>query len=237
MPGAGSRTLWRRLPSLAGAGCVVARPGGDPLGPVVPPGALPLLGGGPPLVRVGARLAADEVVRLRVPRWRHLRLDVTGGREHERRVARQQLRGPVAAVPRREMVAQPAGDVVVDLDLRQVDGRAEHLDRPRLGQQVALEDVEELAVQRTGQVRLVVVPGQDVERRRCIAHQVVVDPVVPHELVGPHPGEHRTQRPGVEDAGAARPPPGDRQQPLRLEGADHGLARPSRAASRRTTRS
>ncbi|MCY1418602.1 hypothetical protein D9M71_341650 [compost metagenome] len=40
------------------------------------------------------------------------------------------------------------------------------------------------------QAGVVVVPVEDVEGRRLFAEQVVVDPVVPHQVVGAHPGEH-----------------------------------------------
>src|SRR5207248_7240543 len=107
-----------------------------------------------------------EVVRLRVAGGRHLGLDVAGGGEDERRPPRQELGGPVAPVPRSQVVGEAAGDVVVDLDGRQVDRRAEDLEPARLGQQVAGEDVEELAVEAAGEVRLAVVPGQDVDGPR-----------------------------------------------------------------------
>jgi len=51
-----------------------------------------------------------------------------------------------------------------------------------------------------GQVRRVRVPVQNVEGRRVLAEQVVVDPVVPHEVVGAQPREHAGQRAAVEVA-------------------------------------
>ncbi|MCY1226041.1 hypothetical protein D9M72_382580 [compost metagenome] len=50
------------------------------------------------------------------------------------------------------------------------------------------------------QARGVVVPVEDVERGRRIAEQVVVDPVVPHQVVGPQPRENPAQRLAVEHA-------------------------------------
>ena len=69
----------------------------------------------------------------------------------------------------------------------------------RLGQRVAQGDLDEVAVQRGGHPGGVGVPVQDVERRRRLALQVVVDPVVPDQVVGPEPGEdlgQRARRPG-----------------------------------------
>src|SRR5205807_7132780 len=108
-------------------GLLGAGPGLDPLGPVVPPRARAAFGAGPPLVGIGAGFAADEAVGLRIAGGRDLGLDVTGGGEHERRLAGEELGGPVAPVPGGQVVGQAAGDVVVDLDARQVDGRAEDL--------------------------------------------------------------------------------------------------------------
>jgi hypothetical protein len=47
-----------------------------------------------------------------------------------------------------------------------------------------LEEVQQVAVQGGGQARVVVVPVEDVERRRFFAQQVVVDEVAPDQVVG-----------------------------------------------------
>jgi len=58
-----------------------------------------------------------------------------------------------------------------------------------MAQRVVLEEVQQVAMQRGGQARVVVVPVQDVEGRRFLAQQVVVDPVIPDQVIGAHPGE------------------------------------------------
>ena len=59
------RLMLRRLPSSAGAARSPG-PRGDPIGPVLPPGALLLLGAARASVGIAAGLGAGEEVRLRV---------------------------------------------------------------------------------------------------------------------------------------------------------------------------
>src|SRR5471032_2048907 len=67
-----------------------------------------------------------------------------------------------------------------------------------MAQRVVLEEVQQVAVKGRGQAGVVVVPVENVERRRFLAQQVVVDPVVPDQVVGPHPGEDPRQVTTVE---------------------------------------
>ena len=53
------------------------------------------------------------------------------------------------------------------------------------------------------QSRGVGIPVQHVEGRRALAHQVVVDPVVPDQIVGAQPGEHLGQVLALEHAARA----------------------------------
>ena len=71
---------------------------------------------------------------------------------------------------------------------------------PRLDEVVGERELHEVAVQAGRQVRRVGVPVEDVERRRVLAQQVVVDPVVPDQVVGTQPREHAGQRAPVEVA-------------------------------------
>ena len=45
-------------------------------------------------------------------------------------------------------------------------------------------------MQARGKPRRVGVPVENVKRRRLVAQQVVVDPVVPDQIIRAHPGEH-----------------------------------------------
>ncbi|CRI74747.1 Uncharacterised protein [Chlamydia trachomatis] len=88
------------------------------------------------------------------------------------------------------MIVDAGHAEAVHRDLAQVDGRAAYLQAARMAQGVVLEEVQQVAVQGGGQARVVVVPVQDVERRRFLAQQVIVDPVIPDQVVGAHPGKH-----------------------------------------------
>ena len=89
-------------------------------------------------------------------------------------------------------------------------GVPEHGGRAGLGQRVADRHVDEAAVQPGGHPGGVGVPVEDVEGRRRLALQVVVDPVVPDQVVGPQPGEHlrqRARRRGSPSSATSRWPP------------------------------
>ena len=69
------------------------------------------------------------------------------------------------------------------------------------------------------------VPEQDVERRWLLAEQVVVDPVVPDQVVRPQPGEHLGQRPAVQVAAGAGRGLGQLRGPLVDDGAGQARVR------------
>ena len=119
--------------------------------------------------------------------------------------ARPELGRPVAALPRRRWSVIPRSRRS-GRDPAQVHGVPSTLST-RLAQRVCLKMSRNSGVQPRGQVRAVGVPGQDVEDRRRVAHQVVADPVVEHQVVGPHP---------AEDVPSSRPKtPPRREVPLR----------------------
>ena len=126
------------------------------------------------------------------------------GREDEPALPAEQLGAAVAGLPRADVVGDPRGDVGVDGHRGQVHRGAEHRRLARLRQRVADRDVDEVAVQRRAHPGRVGVPEQDVEVRRLLALQVVVDPVVPHQVVGPQPGEDLRQPGAVQVALLAR---------------------------------
>jgi len=59
-----------------------------------------------------------------------------------------------------------------------------------VGESVVERGPDEVAVQAGRQPDAVLVPVQDVERGRVLAEQVVVDEVVPDQVVGTQPREH-----------------------------------------------
>ena len=167
-------------------------------------------------------LVGDEVRRLRVVRRVEDRLDVTAVAQHELAVPAQQLRGAVCAVPRDDVVGVAGDDEAVARDLAEVDRGAEHVERA-LDEPVGQVQVEEVGVQPGRQPCGVVVPVEDVEGGWVLAQQVVVDPVVPHEVVGAQPGEDPGHVVAGEDAGPHRPCPRRLDGSSRGEGGDRGL--------------
>lgn len=99
------------------------------------------------------------------------------------------------------MVVDAGHAEAVDGDLLQVDRRAAHFQRAGTGQRVVLEQVEHVAVHGGRQPGVVVVPVEDVEGRWLAAQQVVVDEVVPHQVVGTHPGEDLRHVAAIQHAG------------------------------------
>ena len=124
---------------------------------------------GEPLLRIRPGLAAGPVVRLRVAGRVDQARDVPGVAEHERAVAAEQLGRPVAALPRREVVGDRAGDEGRHLDPRRGRPACRARDRPPgLASRLSSKMSRNCAVQRAGQVGAVGVPGEDVERRRLV---------------------------------------------------------------------
>ena len=80
-------------------------------------------------------------------------------------------------------------------------------------------EVDVVAMQAGRQAGRIGIPVQDVESRRLVAEQVVVDPVVPDQVVRPHPGEHPCQIVAVDHAA----------QPGGFLGGVHRLRRHQRA--------
>ena len=106
----------------------------------------------------------------------------------------------VARLPRRDVVGDAGDDVGIDIDLAHVDRLAQHLHLAGVDVRVVLEDAEQVGMEGRRQARGVGVPEQDVEGRRVVAEQVVVDPVVPDQVVRAQPGEDARHLGAVDDA-------------------------------------
>ena len=147
---------------------------------------------------------------------------MTAGRQHEPAGAAEELGAAVAALPWRDVVGDAGDDVGVHGDPAEVDRGAEDGQGPGPGERVLHRQVHEVGVQCCGHPGGVGVPEQDVERGRSLAEQVVVDPVVPHQVAGPQPREHLGQVPAIEVPRARRPGLGPFRQPR----VDQGSHRP-----------
>ena len=118
------------------------------------------------------------------------------------------------------MVGHRACHELGEGDAREVDRRSQDGHRSRPAQAVAGEDLKELGVQRRREIGAVGIPGEDVEGRRLLAHEVVVHPVLEDQVIWPHPGENAAHRAGRDHSFALRITPGEVQDGPRREGAD-----------------
>lgn len=180
---------------------------------VGPPAARVLHRAGQPRLAASRQGLVDLEAGLLARRRVHQRGNVPGCGEHEAALPAQQVRTAEAAIPWADVVGLPGDDVAVHLDLSQVHLPAEDREGAGVHQGVGQRHPDEVLVQAGRHAGGVGVPEQHVERRRALAHQVVVDPVVPDQVVGPQPGEHPGQRLPVEIA-----------QPLRLRHRNPGSA-------------
>src|ERR1700733_1953358 len=89
---------------------------GQPADPVLPPGALVPLRARHPLLGIGRRLRIEEVAEPGVPWVCHHGLNVAARAQDELRAAGDQLGGPVAGVPRRDVVGASRHHVRVTSD-------------------------------------------------------------------------------------------------------------------------
>ena len=143
-----------------------------------------------PLKRLARQAFAGLVARLGVARWVEDALDMPAAGQHKLHLAAKQLRRLVAGLPRRDVIVGAGQGVDIGGDLLEVDGRAAHFQGVGAYQWVVLEQFDQVAMERCRQACGVVVPEQDVEHRWLVAQQVIIDPVVPDQVVGAHPGEY-----------------------------------------------
>ena len=139
--------------------------------------------------------------------------------QHEPGVAAEQLGGAVAGLPRAQVVGDAGHDVRVGVDLAEVDRSMPSI-RAAPGWVSALVIARSMKSRCSAAVIRVVSAFQyrmSNGRAAAVPEQVVVDPVVPDQVVGPQPGEDLGQRPPVEVALAPgtpspRPRPALRRQ-------------------------
>ena len=79
-----------------------------------------------------------------------------------------------------------------------------HLQPPGIDVRIGADEIEEVGMQPRREPRRVVVPVEHIKGRRRISKQIVVHPVVPDQVVRPHPGEHACQFLSFDNAGETR---------------------------------
>src|SRR5260370_40367617 len=95
--------MWSRFFSR---GC-----GTKPITPIFPPGAWAFLRLRKPLFGIGQVALIHEVGCLRVARWVQNGLDVATVTQDKLDLASQQLRGRIAALPRRDVIGDACDDI------------------------------------------------------------------------------------------------------------------------------
>ena len=203
-PGPPRSAVYSAFPGLRAR--VDLRPGvrGQPRVPGRPPAARDLLRAVEPALRLGVQRLVRPVVALVLRRRVDHTGDVAARAEDERDVVRQQLRAGVRRLPRHDVVFLGRVDERRHVDAAEVDLLAELGGAARLADlvlQVAVAQVP--AEHRAGQVGVVAVPVQQVERGRGLALEVALDDVGPDEVVGPQGGEHLRQLAAFEQPALA----------------------------------
>src|SRR5664279_3522544 len=194
-----------RLPSPVagglGRGDELAAEGLEPARPVGPPAAGVLIGRGKPVFGRSrqASAVADPVAALVLQRRVDDAGNVAGSAEHEAALALEDLGASIGARPRHDVVFARRVDVGRRVDATEIDPFTTDDRLAGLDQVVFEVGVAQApAVHRTRQVGAVAVPVQQVERRRCLALQVVADDVVPDQVVRAKKAEGRRQLPALE---------------------------------------
>ena len=175
---------------------------------MLPPRAGLFVCSGQPLVRVRWQVLIAEVLRLRITRRIQDALDMTAGGQDELALTTQHPGRRVARFPWCDVVGHAGEDDGVEVHPRQVDPRPEQLQGAVPGERIVEIQVEKVAVQPGRQVGGVVVPVQDVEYGRALAQQVVVDPIIPDQVVGAQPREHLRQLLSLQHSFRTRGLPG-----------------------------
>src|SRR6266568_3604026 len=159
----------------------------QPVAPILPPGACAFLRSSLPLSGIGRVALVDEVRRLRVAWWVQQGLDVATVTQDKGDLASQQLGGCIASLPWRDVVSDACDDIGIVGHFGQINRRPQHLEGARMGKRIGFVQVEQVAMQFGGQARRVVIPVEHVKGCRILADQVIVDPVVPDQIVGAQP--------------------------------------------------
>src|SRR5215472_17868945 len=123
---------------------------------------------------------------------------MAAGGQYERHLSAKHLRGPITRLPGAEVVGDAGDYICVSVDLRQVDRRSEHRRSIRLDQGIVKRELDEVVMQSSREPRRVSIPVQDVECGRRLALQIVVDPVVPDQIIWPEPGKDLGERSPVK---------------------------------------
>lgn len=161
----------------------------NPVDPIAPNAAAALLRGLEPFVWRVRQAVVDKELGFWVARRIDKTLHMAAADQNELHLTAEQMRAGVDVLPRTDVVGRAGQYVNVASRLGQIDRYSENLDSTGMSESVVQSLIQHFAVQHRRKSGEIIIPVQNVESRRGIAHQVIVDPVAPHEIVGPHPGE------------------------------------------------
>src|SRR5712692_5142425 len=139
-----------------------------------------------------------EVLRLRITGWTYQCLHMAARVEHELRIAAEKPRRSMTRAPSDDMVRLTAHDVHVPGKVAQPDRRSENLGPRTIYQRIVQQQFKKIRMELRGQIGRIGVPVQNIECRRLLAHQVVVDPVMPDQIVRSEPRERSLKRRRVQ---------------------------------------
>ena len=98
------------------------------------------------------------------------------------------------------MIGDTGHDIPITRHLGKINRCPQQRNSTGMRERVAQSDVEHLAVQSGGQARRIVIPVEHIKRGRVLTNEVVIDPVIPNQVIGAQPGEHPCHLLAFEDA-------------------------------------
>ena len=137
----------------------------------------------------------------------------------------EQLGRTIARAPWRNMVSCAAQYEHVASHLGQVERMIGNLECSGRCIGVGFEQFQEIAHQRRRQVGRIGIPEQDVECRGIITQQVIVDHIVPDQVIGPQPGKAPRKAGAFDHTLFLRPLPRERDAVVRYQRRRFGIAR------------
>src|SRR5215831_16858423 len=184
------------------SGCRDFRAGAfiEPVAPVQPPASALLLGAGKERIRVPGSGKASDEGRLWIGWWVEKTLQMAAVRQHKGRIVAVDLGCLVDRLPRCDVIGETGDDIAVELDAPHVNDATIQFQPVWIDERIGEVEIYVVMMEARRQTGRIGVPKQNVERGRLVAEQIVVDPVIPDQIVGSHPCKHASKFLTVENA-------------------------------------
>ncbi len=105
----------------------------------------------------------------------------------------EQLRGAVTGLPRSDMVGHARQNEQVAIHLGEINRVPGNLAGAGVGEGLFFVNTQIIRMELRGQVGRIIIPEENVERGRVFPVQIIVDGIVLHQMIGPHPCEHAAE--------------------------------------------